>query len=628
MSTISTNHSLQFNSIFEFQDYCKTNDQLIIPPHHSFSIRNIKIPFLNDFDESSPLQKMVQTIDRFLHPLGKVTEEFNYGGTIEIQSLSNLSFKSTKQCSFKFSRAGIVTNLRDLFYTMVYSSISQLEIAPNQPLIITEINVTLLKTETTLSKFLGKLITSCEAPGSMANLICEGNTSLTQLNEKNVVVLKSSETMTFTILPDYEFETIGGFQEKILLNNKLIIPAGKILKINDKKILQWYRLLKTKFTDAIIFHLLDRLLYSYGKTVDILSQKELNWKLNYEGLQLWSDGELVLTPSRRDIFVNLYDLGLMMDYSDNFELEFQPNQRLVLEIDSSQFEELNEDFQKGSLSTLQGFLFYQIVPYSFYWTLNGQGVDLQTDAHANDLTYSLCFQSSQGFCLALKPASAETFVMNLLKNSNSELVQGISEGDPDAFILLLVKAVGYFSERDPSEELLKMFTESTQNNVIQLLQNSDFNQAHQIALNHPQLTQLMEEIVNLTPDEFSKLDLNSLNHESVKLIVSKIKELAYGELRGSPFLNEAVKKAIDLLNHPKLLKSKIGKKSLAAILDSLDLLNASRRMPLLENERPSAISLRIQNYIAKSLSKDFFFDPLRISNTDQKVPLFTLSRVM
>ncbi len=420
-----------FTSIQAFQDYFREHDALFIPPNQPLEVRNISVltnldKNLFDVAPDEATQLIFQILNKIALPLAKtITFQFDAPGRINYHIANNIFLRCSAGMAVIAQKEAIYTHLSELFKTMIAFSISKVEFAPNQELVILGRTEKEYELESSIQKNIEKVFNRRVPLGFTLNLsfgsedtnctVSSGWTTYGSAAGQRCFTIRAHHGMTLSLTepPTFLF-SIEGFRSYMKMKGKMEILPNQILRIHDKALLDLEKEYPHVFPPirSYVKFVLNQIVVPLGKTmrIDACGIAGVDAKWDEDWIEIVSKDGFTLMTEFGDIYTSLTDLGQFAYHRSSFNL--QPKQRLIIygidKAEKSQIDQWIRSTQRKEVKSGLTHFFMRRNPMGFVWNLTWEK-DLYKGLlfKEGEERYALLMSSSEEMKLSLKRVSGE-----------------------------------------------------------------------------------------------------------------------------------------------------------------------------------------------------------------------------
>ena len=568
----------EFPSVQAFQSYVKDHDELVIPAQQPFIVRNLSVLLdktlisNGGYKPTEMSQRILLVLNQLTHPVAKIVS-FTTGGKVSVDyGLDpDLSLKFSERVKLEAKRERIYTWLTDFFHTMVAYGIPSVTFAPKQELTVLGLSEEECTLEQPPENTVLKVFEFNNPPGFNSRItfmkgdfkIANGWGHYAGSSDQRTFTLSAPHGMTISLVDSFTFFSIRGFRNLLALKGEIKIPANQVLKIKDPLISRLLDLYKTKFEGAVqpAVFFLSQMVLPLGKTINLSSEAaEMNLDVDGDQLELKCEKEVSLKVVTGQLVTDLKDLGECLIADHRSAITLQPDQVLLIyDLDVKELEGWVNSTDITIVKPAVCRFLAKRHPVGFTWSLGFNTTLAYHHAVVNNNEeqplHALKLHSPHPITLSLQRAPGDWLVLNILNSSSPEVLQALQEGDTNAFIFILFKALFYYCCDDfrhfRTDELPEFFKETTQAQIVNLLkEDASFANAIRLVVQNEELSSQLSTILKSTPDQFMDIDKQTLPGPLKELMI-KLLKVTYDELYGSPFISKCVLQANQYLKKTK-----------------------------------------------------------------------------
>jgi len=560
------------NTLVEFIDHFRTNQELVVPANEGFCLRDARLitrnPMKKAFQEEG-LSRILDILRRALSVLGKGLKLFvstttaSYEANCSTEDDEDVYFVCDREVTLKSVRSPVHFRMSDVFRLMHACPIPEVAFAADQEVIawgISDQEVTEFAEDVRLKRLSDlpkRLVKRRVLPGS--GISCEANGSMcletTSDNLMNGIRFHSGSgnILSFRVGSSHSFSDVREFLDYLDIFGEIFLQKGQKLEIQvSKKRLMlcqqahdiYGEICNIPWADAI----LDQLLLHVGKGFDRISWAgETSLGLDYVSststLTITAVNPLVLKPS---VVLVCTTLGLLkhtlMD-ANTVSLCLQGNRTLVLVgLTESEIQYFNEGIDNQRYRNL----FPRQNPTGFVWSIDFEkgfrrGICDISDASKGSWLKITPRENEPNFQLILDRATGEELIANLVRRANPQFLAELHDLDSRAISFLLFQALFYYCCEDfpfyRTHELPDFFAGGTAEQITRLLQDDEFIRARDATYQQREDYDFLAALLcKKTAEEFEKIDWTKCS-KSLQVIFKKISQVAnVGTQRAPLFL--------------------------------------------------------------------------------------------
>lgn len=574
---------ITFSSIQGFQNYFKEHNTLSLRANQTLLIRNITILTQNDpinkadapanLFQGNPYRQVNHLINQILHPLGK-TLRFAPSQPCDYSCTYGEDFQILFKADtvFHLENGPIYTRLTDLFKLMIASATSHIVFAPNQSMLLVGLRREEINGQNCLEQ-LQKLLETRRPLGLNTSLnvhtkveigvgdLIIGESTNPYLSITGKEAAKGEPSSFELSLNPSEELTFGDLTFWQAIRNRqgvLTIPPGRTLTLDSIYMQQWACEWQELGSNSmnIVEYLLMQLTLPLGKK--LLADKRINFNLEENLLKLGHPEGFSLSVGSGSITTNLSYLGTAFAHQRLTTITLEPNQPISFLIENEEeakelelWSNKNNERHPNAASHILSIFLNRHGIGGYEWEVSFPGSCVLSLRSTPSQKKLLTLSSSHKGTFKLTAASHSALMTRLLCVSPYELTEGLLEQAPEALTFLLFRAIAHYcysSFHDFSHEPTpNFFSVPTQKRIKEFTSDREFIATLRMVLENEELKKQLALVLILTPEDFDRLNKDDLP-PPVSFLITKVLNIAYSELRGSPFLKEGLRFLIEQLN--------------------------------------------------------------------------------
>lgn len=340
--------SPHFCSIQDFQNYFQAHDELKVSANESFIIHHVSI-FDEDIDRYQQTDQSSQKAHEFIlnllnkivHPLAKTIRICQEESRETDWSIGeDFQINCTVPITITAEKGTIYTRMQDLFKMMIYSSLLQIEFAPQQELVILDIEEGEEKIDHSIKKSISE-IAKARTPVGFDSCwdFYKGEVNVMRLctnqgnSNRGSLKICPIKGMKISLIANHVFSSLEDFVERMSLTNKIKVKSGESLVILDHRLSAlWYEYSRC-FNDRLkaFMYVFNQMFLHLGKEVKFIGSSSGAYGFIEGGrLEISSQGEFNLTLESGRVLTSLNNLAQAMLNYQVPALLLQPDQPLVI----------------------------------------------------------------------------------------------------------------------------------------------------------------------------------------------------------------------------------------------------------------------------------------------------------
>ncbi len=561
--------SITFPNMRAFQDYFIHQESLVIPPEHHLRIQEMQgVSHIckGSLEVAEPIYgdaavSLMFQLTKFITPLGKVislklpAQEVTYDIKDDLEAVFPRGVVITAQKAVK-----IYARASEFFQLMVISSRMTFTLDADQELYFIGLKEEACKGDNQVENWERLLaadpLSGFERRTLLKKVVCNGGTIPIMNTVQNSLCIRGNDAervveFSFSEDSDYSYHE-GYFIDRMLLQSRIKVPPGQVLKIHGEALRHAGVLLKNEFSEASpCSFALGQLFLPFGKNVAI-SQSRFNYM--DDTIEIFSDTGFTLELiDKGQRFIDLRLLGRRMIENRCTHITIPANQQAFFYgITPAEREEIlgwcaSCDAQKVK----DGFIAFILsrLPPGFSWNLCYTD-NLYTALLKDPAKNWLCISSTNKIVLSLvRPENASIFALSIVQSDGEALARDLVAYEVPAIMSFLFKSIFYFCcdsfRYFHNKSIPNYFKDETCLEIENTIKDAIFNQHFDRVVQDKALLERLHSFMRATPEEFDQMPQDQ--DESITYILNKIKAIASLELQGSDYLKLALPQAVKYL---------------------------------------------------------------------------------